>query len=215
MTPASFNFLPNHVTFRGVHDPRWWAFEDSVTDFGQLDAQNVDLAKLLVMEFALVYGNDWFSVPIPAAIGSLASISTLVATDTFGVRTLIRPSEQTVVTPGESPWSMFKLSGNGERSNFIMLAPTLGLVQDAVALEEGRRLSLTSPCFLCIVEYALSNREALWLVLRAKTNEMRFSTPRPAYLRSAVLLLRQPQRYQNKLASPRERCLRTSRLRMI
>jgi hypothetical protein len=136
VTPVNFNFFPNHVTFRGVHDPRWWAFEDSVTDFGQLDAQNVDLAKLLVMEFALVYGNDWFSVPIPAAIGNLASISTLVVTDTFGVRTLIGPAEQTVVTPGESPWSMFKLSGNGARSNFIMLAPTLGLVQDAVALEE-------------------------------------------------------------------------------
>jgi len=136
VTPVNFNFFPNHVTFRGVHDPRWWAFEDSVTDFGQLDAQSVDLAKLLVMEFALVYGNDWFSVPIPASIGNLVSISTLVVTDTFGVRTLIRPSEQTVVTPGESPWSMFKLSGNGMRSDFIMLAPTLGLVQDAAALEE-------------------------------------------------------------------------------
>jgi hypothetical protein len=136
VTPVNFNFFPNHVTFRGVHDPRWWTFEDSVTDFGQLDAQMVDLAKLLVMEFALVYGNDWFSVPIPAAIGNLVSITTLVVSDTFGVRTLIRPSEQTVVTPGESPWSMFKLSGNGMRSDFIMLAPTLGLVQDAVALEE-------------------------------------------------------------------------------
>jgi len=135
-TPVNFNFFPNHITFRGVHDPRWWTFEDSVTDFGSLDAQQVDLAKLLVMEFALVYGNDWFSVPIPAPVGNLASISTLVVTDTFGVRTLIRPAEQTVVNAGESPWSMFKLSGNGVRSDFIMLAPTLGLVQDAAELEE-------------------------------------------------------------------------------
>lgn len=135
-TPVNFNFLPNHITFRGVHDPRWWTFEDSVTDFGSLDAQQVDLAKLLVMEFALVYGSDWFSVPIPVPVGNLASISTLVATDTFGVRTLIRPAEQTVVNSGESPWSMYKLSGNGMRSNFIMLAPTLGLVQDAAELEE-------------------------------------------------------------------------------
>jgi hypothetical protein len=136
VTPVNFNFLPNRVTFRGVHDPRWWTFEDSVTDFGSLDAQQVDLAKLLVMEFALVYGNDWFSVPIPAPVGNLASISTLVVADTFGVRTLIRPAEQTVVNAGESPWSMFKLSGNGMRSDFIMLAPTLGLVQDAAELEE-------------------------------------------------------------------------------
>ena len=106
------------------------------TDFGQLDAQNVDLAKLLVMEFALVYGNDWFSVPIPAAIGSLASISTLVVTDTFGVRTLI----SSLGTNGRHSRRIalvhVQLSGNGARSNFIMLAPTLGLVQDAVALEE-------------------------------------------------------------------------------
>ena len=135
-TPVNFNFLPNHITFRGVHDPRWWTFEDSVTDFGSLDAQQVDLAKLLVMEFALVYGSDWFSVPIPVPVGNLASISALVVTDTFGVRTLIRPAEQTVVNSGESPWSMYKLSGNGMRSNFIMLAPTLGLVQDAAELEE-------------------------------------------------------------------------------
>ncbi len=136
ITPFTFNFLPNHVTFRGVHDPRWWTLEDSVTDFGQLDAEHVDLAKLLVMEFALVYGNDWFSVPVPAPRGDLSRVTTLVVTDTFGVRTLIRPAEDTTVNPGETPWSMFKLSGNGVRSDFIMLASTLGLVEEAGALEE-------------------------------------------------------------------------------
>ena len=116
-----------------------------VTDFGQLDAEHVDLAKLLVMEFALVYGNDWFSVPVPVTSasrapirrrGTLSRVTTLVVTDTFGVRTLIRPSEQTQVNPGESPWSMFKLSGHGARSDFIVMAPTLGVVDDADAIEE-------------------------------------------------------------------------------
>jgi hypothetical protein len=136
ITPVTFNFLPNHVVFRGMPDPRWWNFEDAVTDFGQLDADHVDLAKLLVMEFALVYGNDWFSVPVPTPIGTLARVTTLVVTDTFGVRTLIRPSEQTQVNPGEHSWSMFKLSGQGRRSDFIAMAPTLGVVEDAAALEE-------------------------------------------------------------------------------
>jgi hypothetical protein len=136
ITPVTFNFLPNHVTFRGMPDPRWWNFEDAVTDFGQLDADHVDLAKLLVMEFALVYGNDWFSIPIPTPVGSLERVNTLVVTDTFGVRTLIRPSEQTQVNAGETPWSMFKLSGQGIRSDFIALAPTLGVADDADALEE-------------------------------------------------------------------------------
>jgi hypothetical protein len=136
ITPVTFNFLPNHVVFRGMPDPRWWNFEDSVTDFGQLDADHVDLAKLLVMEFALVYGNDWFSVPVPTPISTLARVTTLLVTDTFGVRTLIRPSEQTQVNPGETPWSMYKLSGQGRRSDFIVMAPTLGIVDDADSLEE-------------------------------------------------------------------------------
>jgi hypothetical protein len=136
VTPVTFNFLPNHVIFRGMPDPRWWNFEDAVTDFGQLDADHVDLAKLLVMEFALVYGNDWFSVPVPTPIGTLERVTTLLVTDTFGVRTLIRPSEQTQVNPGERPWSMFKLSGKGRRSDFIVLASTLGVVEEGDPLEE-------------------------------------------------------------------------------
>src|SRR5262249_51153601 len=113
ITPQSFDFLPNHVVFRGMPDARWWNFEDAVTDFGQLDAEHVDLAKLLVLEFALVYGNDWFTVPVPVPVGisgsdpapraTLSRVNTLIVTDTFGVRTLIRPSEQTQVNAGERP----------------------------------------------------------------------------------------------------------------
>ena len=146
VTLTTFDFLPNHVVFRGMPDPGWWNFEDAVTDFGQLDAEHVDLAKLLVMEFALVYGNDWFSVPVPVAVGisgkdgapqgTLSRVTSLVVTDTFGVRTSIRPSEQTEVDAGESPWSMYKLAGPGTRSDFIVMAPTLGVVDDGDALEE-------------------------------------------------------------------------------
>lgn len=140
ITNTTFDFLPNHVVFRGMPDSRWWNFEDAVTDFGQLDVEHVDLAKLLVMEFALVYGNDWFwvAVPIPSlgTQAALSRVTTLVVTDTFGVRTLIRPSEQTQVNRGESPWSMFKLSGQGKRSDYILMAPTLGVTDDGDPLEE-------------------------------------------------------------------------------
>jgi hypothetical protein len=133
---TSCNFLPLHVTFRGMPDGRWWSFEDSVTDFGQLDAEHVDLAKLLVMEFALVYGSDWFFVPAPAPAGSLQRVTTLVVTDTFGMRTLIRPVEQLPVT-GDQPWSMFKISAaDGTLSDFILLPPPAGLVTDADPVED-------------------------------------------------------------------------------
>jgi hypothetical protein len=141
-----FDLLPNHVVFRGMPDARWWNFEDGATDFGQLDADHVDLPKLLVMEFALIFGNDWFSIPIPVPVakgkdrsavqGSLSRIEALVVTDTFGVRTLVRSTEKTQVSAGEAPWSMYKLSRQNSRSDYILMAPAMGLAQEGVALEE-------------------------------------------------------------------------------
>ena len=165
ITPTSFDFMPIHVVFRGMPDSRWWNFEDAVTDFGQLDTEHVDLAKLLVMEFALVYGNDWFWTPVPVNIGisgsgtdprgTLSRVTTLVVTDTFGIRTLIRPSEQTAVTPDESPWSMYKISADGARSDFILMAPTLGVVEDGDALEQVRFLRDDMAALAWAVEYQL------------------------------------------------------------
>jgi hypothetical protein len=130
------NFLPLHVKFRGMPEDRWWNFDDSVTDFGQLDAEHVDLAKMLVMEFALVYGSDWFVVPIPTSVGVLLQVTALVVTDTFGVRTAISPVEQLPVVGSTRPWSMFKTSGaGGAISDFIVLPPTLVLADDADPVE--------------------------------------------------------------------------------
>jgi hypothetical protein len=67
----TFNFLPQHVRYRGMPSPHWWEFEDSVTDFGALKPDRTDLATLLLAEFALVYGNDWFVVPVPTGVGTL------------------------------------------------------------------------------------------------------------------------------------------------
>jgi hypothetical protein len=130
------NMLPGHVTFHGMPADRWWGFEDGQTDFGQLDAQHVDLAKLLVMEFALVYGSDWFYIPVPSPIGSVQNVSTLVVTDTFGERTIIRPVEQYPVRGSSRPWSMFKLSdSSGGVGDYLLLAPTLGQADDADPIE--------------------------------------------------------------------------------
>lgn len=134
-TSVAYAFLPQHITFRGMPEARWWTFENGNTDFGALDTEPVDLAKMLVMEFALTYGNDWFIVGIPGTIGTLSTIDTLVVTDTFGRRTIIRSAEQTQVTSGQPTWSMFKLSGAGSRSPFLLTPPTLDVTDDGPALE--------------------------------------------------------------------------------
>ncbi len=131
-----WTFLPQNVTFRGMPNPRWWNFELGTTDFGELDTEHVDLAKLAVIDFALVYGNDWFELPLPLEIGSISRVRALVVTDTFGVRTLIRPTEQ-VAPQGEERWSMFKIaSAEGMVGDFLFLPPSLGPVMDGPEVED-------------------------------------------------------------------------------
>jgi hypothetical protein len=125
----TFNFLPNHVTFRGMPPPRWWQFEDAVSDYGAIQPAQTDLASMLVMEFALVFGNDWFFVPVPVTVGSLLTVTTLVVTDTFGVRTVIESAD-------DDSWSMFRLTGAVGRSPFTMVAPTCAAVLDGTPLED-------------------------------------------------------------------------------
>jgi len=66
--------IPIPVSFAGMPNTRWWTFEDQRTNFGDIDASTTDLAKLLFMEFALVYANDWFVVPYTLPSGAIAAV---------------------------------------------------------------------------------------------------------------------------------------------
>jgi hypothetical protein len=152
---STFSFLPAHVTFRGMPASRWWEFEDAVTDFGGLQPDLTDLATLLVMEFALVFGNDWFSVPVPTDVGALSQVTALVVTDTFGVRTVIQPTEQLPQPGGGGPWSMFKVSGPAGRSPFLLMPPKCGTTLDGAPVEEIYFLRDDMAAMSWAVEHAL------------------------------------------------------------
>ncbi len=102
-------FIPTPVVFEGMPDPRWWALEDRKTDFGNVKPSTTDLAQLLLMEFALVYANDWFVVPCRLPAGTLARVEGLAVTNNFGERFW-------VLAAGTGPqddwhrWAMFQLS---------------------------------------------------------------------------------------------------------
>jgi hypothetical protein len=136
VSSQTFSFLPQHVTFHGMPAPGWWELEDAQTDFGKVDAAHVDLAKMLVMEFGLIFGCDWFEIPIPVDIGSLTRVDSLVVSDTFGQRTLIRSAAEVDQSAGQGPWSMFAIADIDQRLPWMLMPPSLGVVMDADALEE-------------------------------------------------------------------------------
>ena len=72
---------------------------------GAVEAGTVDLARLLLLEFSLVYGNDFFLIPVDLAVGSVFRVRSLVVQDTFGVRTLIRHSSDSDPPLGRYDWT--------------------------------------------------------------------------------------------------------------
>jgi hypothetical protein len=77
--------IPVPASFPGMPNSRWWTFEDGNFDLGQVDANPADLARMAILEFALVFGNDFFVVPVRLAYGSLCRTTALLVTDNFNV----------------------------------------------------------------------------------------------------------------------------------
>jgi hypothetical protein len=122
--------LPAPITFRGMPAARWWEFEDASIDFGAVDTAPDDIGRLLVTEFATVFGNDWYVIPVSLPVGSLTMVASLVVTDTFGERRLIEPTAKARTMGG--PWRMFEVSD----LDALLLAPVVSSQIDGRALEE-------------------------------------------------------------------------------
>jgi hypothetical protein len=128
-------FIPQPIGFRGMASSRWWELDDRRTDFGGLDVQHTDLARMLLAEFALIYSEDWYELPVRAPVGAVAHIRFIVVDDTFGERTLIRSTYEQVAA-GQVPWSLFAISGGAAPKGSLFLPPALGSVLDSRAIEE-------------------------------------------------------------------------------
>jgi hypothetical protein len=130
--------IPTPVSFSGMPNTRWWAFEDQATNFGDISASTTDLAKLLFMEFALVYANDWFIFPYTLPVGTIANVAALVVTNVFGDRQWI-PAAGSGVQSNWQRWSLFTVAGQdpgspGDRS--LLMLPTAPHIQESELLED-------------------------------------------------------------------------------
>ncbi len=99
--------IPAPVRYKGMPGDRFWEFEDAAVNFGAIEAEATDLSRLVLIDFALSYSNDWLVVPIELDHGALYKINSLVVTDTFGQRTLIRPYSE--IDGPSSAWHLFHI----------------------------------------------------------------------------------------------------------
>jgi len=76
--------LATPLSFPGLPASRFWELEDGRVDLGSAWADPHELARLLVVECALVHGGDWLAVPVDAPAGSVVALDAVTYTDTFG-----------------------------------------------------------------------------------------------------------------------------------
>jgi hypothetical protein len=133
--------IPAPVTYQGMPASRWWQFEDGTVNFGDLDAGPGDLARLLVAEFATVYGDDWFVVPVAVPVGSITEIGGIEILDNFNHRTTIASTalNDERRTGGRRVWRAFELAGDAvskdHPSPWMFVPPTLASQVDGPLLE--------------------------------------------------------------------------------
>jgi hypothetical protein len=89
---------------------RWWEFEDRKTNFGgAVKPDKTDLGKLMLLEFGLVYANDWFVFPYTLPVGSISEVKGVAITNVFNERIWVEPAS-TLPTVGWQKWSMFQMT---------------------------------------------------------------------------------------------------------
>lgn len=118
------------LRFTGMPADRLWEFEDAAVNLGGLEVEPHDLARLLLVEYALSYGNDWLVVPIEVPTGSLTTIDWLTFTNTFGERFRVRPPR---ARRGNERWRMFTIASGDD----IEELPALLVPPATVTFDEG------------------------------------------------------------------------------
>lgn len=132
--------VPTRAAYPGMPATRFWEMEDADVNLGRIGAGPTDLARMVLVEYATVYGNDHFVIPVDVPSGSVTRIRSLVVTDSFGVRTLVPATG-----PGggtSQGWGLFRpASARGESpSPLLVLPPTTSSTLSSAPVEEVRFL---------------------------------------------------------------------------
>ncbi len=126
--------VPLPATFAGMPAPRFWEFEDARVDYGSIDASPADLARLLLVEFTTVYGNDWLVQPVRIPVGALVRVESVTVTDSFGVPHELAPFN--VKSPGWRAYSLLAPSDRPElATHHYWSAPALASTVESPPIE--------------------------------------------------------------------------------
>ena len=141
------NLLPTPLSYPGMPANRFWEMEDAAVALGDVSAGPTDLARMLAIDFAVIYGPDWFLAPVEVPVGCVAAIDWVVVRDTFGVSTLVGT---TATQAGDGVGRQFQPSvvtgEEGDNPMLVVLPSGMGTlrsdVREDVALQRDETANL-------------------------------------------------------------------------
>jgi len=113
MKTRQLTMLPARVRYAGMPSNRWWSFEDGEVNFAGLEAAGGDIARLVVAEFATVFGDDWYLLPLHVRSGALVQVTGLSVHNSFGGDFDVDSTAYSdAKTYPQRPWRFFELAGD-------------------------------------------------------------------------------------------------------
>jgi hypothetical protein len=119
---------PDRFRWPGAPADRWWEIEDHNVDLGGLPPDRAHLASTLLLDFLFGHADDWFLVPVGAAVGHVLDLVDVRVTDSFDEE-WPKPGQPWAST---EDWTMFRVTGLGLRQLPIWAVAASPLVGQAI-----------------------------------------------------------------------------------
>jgi len=126
-------YLPALVRYRGMPSPRWWDFDSASLDFGAVDVERREVAKLVVLDMLAQQRGDWYVIPIEQPVGSTMHIDRVAVRDVFGILTLVPPAADAGIR-----WPIFSIGGALGSADHVLVPTVAPFIQYGDAVEEVR-----------------------------------------------------------------------------
>lgn len=125
-SPVVISYVPSPIEWKGMPTGRWWQFEDANMDLSKMLTQKQDIAKLVLMEYGLIYSNDWLMIPHQVDNGTMTQINGLVVTDVFGQQFEINRAGSAAEDSWQK-WDMYAVNKQGGDDNLgkLLILPNL------------------------------------------------------------------------------------------
>jgi hypothetical protein len=146
--------IPGPVRFRGMPNERFWDFEDARYPIDALRPDRRSLASMILLDFMLVHGNDWYLVPFEQPVGSACAM-TVAVVDVFGTTTTV-PRAEPSGPSGPGRFAMFAIDRGdvGLAGVHLVTASAATSVLESEPIEDVRFLRDEQANLVWAVEHA-------------------------------------------------------------